>query len=224
MRGDVIDKVLLRDLPSLFGITDMNELYRLFTSLAYNSGNELSLEGLSKNAGLAKNTLKRYLDYLEAAFLIRSVYRVDQDGRRFQRDRTFKVYLTNSSIRSGLFTPLSEEDPSLGDSVETVVLAQNLMQLAFYARWKSGQKDQEVDFIFKSPGYEIEELVEVKYTDRVVKQRDSWQAILSFAQRRGVSEVIITTKTIEKTIMENGITIRFIPTSVYTYARCTLKG
>ncbi len=68
IKSDIIDKVLLRDLPSLYGISDIKELNRLFTTLAYNSGNEVSLDGLSKSSGVAKNTIKRYLEYLEAAF------------------------------------------------------------------------------------------------------------------------------------------------------------
>ena len=38
IRHDIIDKVLLRDLPSLYGITDVQELNSLFTMIAYHSG------------------------------------------------------------------------------------------------------------------------------------------------------------------------------------------
>jgi uncharacterized protein len=95
IKSDIIDKVLLRDLPSLYGISDIQELNRLFTTLAYNTGNEVSFEGLSKSSGVAKNTIKRYLEHLEAAFLIRRVDRVDQNAKRFKRAVNFKVYLTN---------------------------------------------------------------------------------------------------------------------------------
>ncbi len=64
IKSDIIDKVLLRDLPSLYGISDIQELNRLFTTLAYNSGNKVSLEGLSQSSGVAKSTIKRYLEYL----------------------------------------------------------------------------------------------------------------------------------------------------------------
>ena len=59
IKSDIIDKVLLRDLPSLYGINDIQELNRLFTTLAYNTGQEVSLDGLSKDSGVAKNTIKR---------------------------------------------------------------------------------------------------------------------------------------------------------------------
>lgn len=100
---DIVDKVLLRDLPSLYGIQDIQELNRLFASISYNSGQEVSLEALSSNSGVAKATLSRYLEYLEAAFLIVRVMRVDDTGRSFKRVRQFKVYLTNPSMRAALY-------------------------------------------------------------------------------------------------------------------------
>jgi hypothetical protein len=112
IKSDIIDKVLLRDLPSLYGIEDIQELNYLFTTLAYNTANEVSLDELSRNSGAAKNTIKRYLEYLEAAFLIKVVHRIDRSAKRFQRANFFKVYLTNPSIRSALRVTCSS--PSSG--------------------------------------------------------------------------------------------------------------
>jgi uncharacterized protein len=68
VKNDIVDKVLLRDLPSLYGIKDVQELNRFFTYIAYNTGNEFSYETMSKESGIQKDTLKKYLEYLEAAF------------------------------------------------------------------------------------------------------------------------------------------------------------
>jgi uncharacterized protein len=70
IESDIIDKVLLRDLPSLDGIGDIQELNYLFTTLASNSNtaSEISLGELSQNSGVAKNTIKRYIEYLGTAF------------------------------------------------------------------------------------------------------------------------------------------------------------
>ncbi len=74
IKNDIIDKVLLRDLPSLYGIQDIQELNSLFSMLAYNTGGEVSLNELSKNSGVTKNTIKKYIEYLESAFLIKIVH------------------------------------------------------------------------------------------------------------------------------------------------------
>lgn len=65
IRQDIVDKVLLRDLPSLYGISDTRELNSLFTTIAYNTREEFSLETLSRESQVNKNTLKKYIEYLE---------------------------------------------------------------------------------------------------------------------------------------------------------------
>ena len=62
IRHDIIDKVLLRDLPSLYGISDVQELNSLFTMIAYHSGAQFSYEKLSKESGVKKETLKKYIN------------------------------------------------------------------------------------------------------------------------------------------------------------------
>jgi len=102
LRQDIIDKVLLKDLPSLYGISDIQDLNRFFNVLAFNTGDEVGLEALSKHSGIAEQRLGEYLEYLEAAFLIRRVHRIDAGALRMKRARTFKVYLTNPAVRAAL--------------------------------------------------------------------------------------------------------------------------
>ena len=168
--NDIIDKVLLRDLPSLYGISDTQELNRLFTTLAYNTGNEVSLDELSKSSGVAKNTLRKYLEYLESAFLIHRLYRVDQNAKRFRRATRFKVYLTNPSIRAALFGAVGPEDAAMGRMAETSLIGQyvhfDMVKDFHYARWNKG----EVDLIAINPRTQrAEYVVEIKWSDSVVK-------------------------------------------------------
>ena len=145
MRSDIVDKVLLRDLPTLYGIQDIQELNLLFTQLAYNSGEEVSLEALSQRSGVAKQTISRYIQYLEAAFLVRRIFRIDQSARRLLRERSFKVYLTNPSMRTGLFGARTADESDFGHLVETALYAQRFHEhpRLHYARWK----DAEIDMI-----------------------------------------------------------------------------
>ena len=43
IKADIVDKVLLRDLPSLYGSQDIQELNYLFTTLAFNTAGEVDL-------------------------------------------------------------------------------------------------------------------------------------------------------------------------------------
>ena len=185
IKQDILDKVLLRDLPSLYGIGDVQELHRFFALLAYNTGQEVSLEQLAKNANINKATLSKYMEYLEAAFLIHRAYRVDQDGRHFKRVTRFKVYLTNPSLRAALYAPLRDDSRDLGALVETGVALHLRPMTPFanslhYARW---QKAGEVDFVGRALDQpETFYALEVKWSDSALDSRDRLKPLVHFVQ------------------------------------------
>lgn len=215
IKNDIIDKVLLRDLPGLYGVQDIQELNYLFTTLAYNTSNEVSLEELSKGSGVAKNTIKRYIEYLEAAFLVRTVHRVDRTAKRFKRANFFKVYLTNPSIRSALFSPITNEDPAMGDVSETAVYSHwfHSDALLHYGRWKNG----EVDIVNIGKEQKVLWAIEVKWTDRFYRKPGELKSLLKFCHTNNLDRATVTTKTkAGSTVMEN-VHLDFIPTSLYCY-------
>ncbi len=216
MRNDIIDKVLLRDLPSLYGIEDIQELNSLFTTLAYNTAGEVSLENLSQRAGIAKNTIKRYIEYLEAAFLVRRVHRIDRNAKRFQRATHFKVYLTNPSIRAALFAPIPADDPEMGDMVETAVFAQwfhNLSDDLRYARWKDG----EVDLVSLRPDQRPMWALECKWTDHHADRSEEIRELVGFCKTHKLPRAVATTRTVTKELSIDGVDVRFVPASLYCY-------
>lgn len=197
VREDILDKVLLRDLPSLYGIDDIQELNRLFTMLAYQSGKEISLDGLAQQSSVAKNTLRKYLTYLEAAFLIVRLPRIDASGHRFQRANFFKVYLTIPSLRAALFGPVTGEEEHFGELVETAIMAQyvhtNIVSTLCYARWGKG----EVDFVYLNPITDQPNgCVEVKWSDRYYDKPEELIALLEFAHRRRIKYAFVTSKSV----------------------------
>jgi len=221
---DIIDKVLLRDLPSLYGIQDTQELNRLFMTIAYHSGQEINLDNLAKSSGVAKNTISRYLEYLEAAFLIVRVRRVDDNGRTFQRERHFKAYLTNPSMRAALFTPLRDGDEALGNMAETAVFSQyfhtNQMKNIFYARWKSGRQDREVDMVLIDPATRRPLWAyEIKWSDRFADHPEELKGLIEFAKKNEPlhipPEASTKTRTEETTV--DGVVIRHVPCALHCY-------
>ena len=208
LKSDIIDKVLLRDLPSLYGIQDIQELNSLFTTLAFNTANEVSIDQLAQKSGVAKNTIRRYLEYLEAAFLIRVVHRVDKDARHFKRALAFKVYLTNPSIRTALFGPLGPDDEAAGALVETAVFAQfPWPSLLHYARWNKG----EVDLVRLSPDQSIEQAIEVKWSDRLLARPEELGEALDFCRKNDLADLTVTTRTGTAEKELNGVKVRFVP-------------
>ncbi len=221
IKSDIIDKVLLRDLPSLYGISDIQELNRLFTTLAYNSGNEVSLDGLSQSSGVAKNTIKRYLEYLEAAFLIRRVERIDQNAKRFKRAMCFKVYLTNPSMRAALFGQLDPEAKAMGALTETAIFSQwqhNRVVELYYARWNSGEVDiVNLNPVNQSPAW----IVEVKWSDRPLSSPSELDNCLEFIKKNPTisQPIMVTSRSISnEEFIYQGVHFNFVPASLYAYS------
>ncbi len=221
IKSDIVDKVLLRDLPSLYGIGDIQELNYLFTTLAFNTANEISLQGLAQNSGVAKNTIKRYIEYLEAAFLIKIVHRVDHNAKRFDRANFFKVYLTNPTMRAALFSPMSADDNGIGSLAETAIFSQWFHSDAtlHYARWDKGSDKGEVDLIKLAP--ETQKLawaVEVKWSDRYCEKLNELGGLISFCHKNHLKSVLVTSRTKTLICQEQDIRIEFLPASVYCYS------
>ncbi len=219
IRQDILDKVLLRDLPGLYGIEDIQELYRLFSMLAYNTGQELNIEALSQKSGVSKVTLRRYLEYLEAAFLVRVLKRVDDRGQRFKRQTAFKVYLTNPAMRAALFGPVGPEDEAMGAMVETAIVSQlahamSAFESFSYARWKEGGLDLEVDLVSNDVWGALAWLIEVKWSDRPWTRPEELRALERLLVRHpSVSKAMVTTRTVAGSQVIGGRAVEFLPSA-----------
>ena len=233
LRQNVVDKVLLKDRPSLYGIGDTQELNRFFNVLAFNTGNEIGLEDLSKHSGITKAKLGDYLEYLEAAFLIRRVHRIDDNAVRMQRARTFKVYLTNPSIRAALFGMVQADDDAMGNLAETAVWSQwlhsaEISRSLHYARWKVGRQDLEVDIV----SLDLRTLkprfaVEIKWSDRIPGALSELRGISELAAKNPLARTpLVTTRTYTGKATVGGIEIEFMPVALhcYTVASNLLRG
>lgn len=217
IRSDIVDKVLLRDLPSLYGIQDVQELNSLFTTLAYHSGNEVSLETLSKASGVDKYLLKKYLEYLEAAFLIRIVHRIDDNAKKFKRRNFYKIYLTNPSLRSALFSPIQVTDEAMGNMVETAIFAQWMHRewfTPYYARWNNGEVDMVgLDDKKLKPQWALE----IKWSNRFYNEPGELKSLLQFCENNKLNSAIVTTIDQEGIREQKEIELNFIPASIYAY-------
>jgi len=221
IRKDIIEKVLLKDLPSLYGIDDIQELNRLFMYLAYNSGNEASYENVSQQSGLTKATIKKYIEYLESAFLIIKVATTNETCRSLQRERNFKVYLNNPSMRAALFSPVKpDQTDRIGHLAESAVFSQwqhsqGASRLR-YARWRTG----EVDIVYLDNALEKPLWIgEIKWSDAYGTRPDKHLKNIRhlIEKHETIEAAFFTTKTIgdSREILEKPVNVW--PTALYCY-------
>lgn len=221
VKNDIVDKVLLRDLPSLYGIKDVQELNRFFTYIAYNTGNEFSYETMSKESGIQKDILKKYLEYLEAAFLIKVLNKIDLNAKRLKRVTSFKVYLTNPSLRTALFSPITETDTEMGNMVETAVLSQWMHREKLdltYARWKDGRNEGEVDLVLvDDKKFKPIWGVEIKWSNRYFEKPQELKSLVQFCKTNNLKKALVTSLDQMGTQEVDTLFFTFLPAAIYTY-------
>lgn len=183
LREDVVDKVLKRDMPSLFNIRNIETLEKLFLYLCFHSSNIINIATISKELdGTSALTISNYIQYLEQSNLIYISMPVSLDGKKILKAKP-KIYIADAAIRNAvlMLEPSQFSAEEMGVMVETAVYKH---LASFYYRTntavgyyrKTGGKEKEIDVVVEFPAGRI--LTEVKYrenstipeTDAIVEQ------------------------------------------------------
>ena len=211
-----IEHSLHSDLPGLHGIASVSDLHRLFLILAYNTGSEFSIETLATELGLAKNTLRRYLEYLESTWLVRRLHRVDQDAKPFQRAVAFKVHLTHPALRAGLIGRSNPGEAVMTRLAETALHTQFLASAGidnlYYARWNS----REVPFVYldRKTGFPLFAYY-CAWSDAPIRKPKAAKALINFKSSHMLPlGAWVITQSQWHSAKLNGESIRFEPASV----------
>lgn len=227
VRDGLIERLLHKDTASFYGINDLQGLANLFTLLAYNTGLEVSIEELARETKIAKNTLRKYLDFLESAWLIKRLHRVDKNAKRFQRAVAFKVYLTSTSWYSALFGPVYPGDPVYKRLVETAVFTQWLgaperISAMTYASWRGGKVDL-VGFTSlaaqKERSPEPNLLIEMDWDQKLSGFGNGPQTLTDFVRLNcnGEEDTLLLTHNLVRTGYHRHVRIQSVPACLYAY-------
>lgn len=217
IKNDIIDKVLLKDLPGLYNISDVQELNRFFAYIAYGTGQEMSYQKMAKDSGINKITIKKYLEYLEDAFLIKVLYKIDNHAKKLKRITSFKVYLVSPSLRAALFSPISETDEIMGNMVETAVLSQWMHRENLdltYARWQNGEVDL---VLLDNKAFKPAWAVEIKWSNRYYESPKKLKSLIRFCQTNDLKSAVITSIDKSGNQEVDGLDFTFVPASLYAY-------
>ena len=171
MREDVVDKVLKRDLPSLYNIRSATELERIFLYLCNVSSDIVSFAAIAKELdGVSRPTVENYIKYLESANLIYMSYPVEMGGRKVLKAQP-KIYIADAAIRNAVLMDeeLLVNPEELGKMVETTVYkhvaAFYYQQATRVGYYRGGKKDNEIDIVVDYPNIK-NILIEVKYREQ----------------------------------------------------------
>lgn len=175
-----ISTYLNRDLLQL-GLNASPKIIRnLWTMLAHLNGQLFNATTLGNSLGVTTPTIKRYVDFLEEAFLLKSLHPFSWNISK-RLVKTPKVYLTDTGILHHLvgvtdFNSLSG-NPIVGSSWESFVLNQLFAlkkdQIDFY--FYRTHHGAEVDLVF-ARGLTVVATAEIKYSNSPQLTKGNFQA------------------------------------------------
>ncbi len=155
---DLVNSYLTKDILALEGVQHSEKLMRLLQLLVFQIGKELSFTELGAQLGMSKNTVERYLDLLEKAFVI---YRRRGFNRNLRKEisKNPRYYFFDNGIRNGLiqnFGPLSLRNDT-GELWENYILGERLKKLEYAQQWTSSYfwrtySRQEIDLVEECDG------------------------------------------------------------------------
>ncbi len=92
---------LFKDILELENVRNSDKIYDLLQLIAYQIGDEVSLNELANNLGLAKQTVERYLDLLEKSFIIKKMGGFSKNLRK-EVTKTKRYYFYDNGIRNAI--------------------------------------------------------------------------------------------------------------------------
>lgn len=168
LREDVVDKVIKRDVLSLFNIRSPLLMEKLFLYLCLNSTQIFSVTTAAKELeNTSVGTLESYMEALAMSNLIYLAKPMDV-GRKGALKGRPKVFIADAAIRNAvlMIDDVLSDERELGIMVETAVYKHmvsfyqsSMAQLGYFRKAKDNQK--EVDVVIELPQGKI--LCEVKY-------------------------------------------------------------
>ncbi|GAB6277573.1 conserved hypothetical protein [uncultured spirochete] len=156
---------LFKDILALEHIRNSQKLQDIVRLLAFQIGNEVSLNEIAVKTGLSKNTVERYLDLLEKAFVIKKIGAFSRNLRN-EISKSAKYYFWDTGIRNAVindFRPIELRN-DLGALWENFVVMELMKKYEYQRRYASfyfwrtyDQKELDlvVDENGRLSGYEI---------------------------------------------------------------------
>jgi uncharacterized protein len=192
IRSLVVDKIVYKDIPTMFGIEDPGFLTTLLELISRNPGMYIDYQSLAKQYDKDRRVVKSYLDYLRESFLIRILGNYRKGSTTLRKMK--RAYPADNALIQ-LYVP-GIDDSFYGKLAETLAVNRSGAEQF----WKNGR---EVDLVLDGMP------VEVKYRDKIASS--DLDGIRSFMRKFNVREAIMLTKKDDKFVEVAEGRIRLIP-------------
>lgn len=175
---DLTGSYLLKDILELESVKSSKILLDLLRLLAFQVGNEVSLNELAVQLSIDSKTVGRYIDLFEKSFVVYSLRGYSRNLRKEIRKKQ-KYYFYDNGIRNAVisnFNPVSARD-DIGALWENFIIMERLKKQRYQPLWANNYfwrtwERQEVDFVEERDGMIYG--FEMKYKERHLNPPSSW--------------------------------------------------
>ena len=156
--NELRNSYLLKDILELENIRNSDKIFDLLRMLAYQIGDEVSLNELGNALQLSKNTIARYIDLLEKSFIIKKIGGFSRNLRK-EITKTSRYYFYDNGIRNSIinnFNPIEHRN-DIGMLWENFMVMERLKKQEYEKMasnnyfWRTYDK-KEVDFVEEREG------------------------------------------------------------------------
>ena len=172
------DAYLYKDLLELGGLRNTAKIRDLLKLLAFQIGSEVSLSELASTLEMSKETVDRYIDFLEKSYI---VFRLSGLNRNLRKEvgKMDKIFFYDLGVRNILIDnlkPLKDRN-DVGQLWENFLIVERMKKLAYGGEfpaiyfWRT-YTGAELDYIEESGGKMSG--FEFKYSKKIVRAPKSW--------------------------------------------------
>lgn len=183
---ELVSSYLYRDILELDGVRHSDKLVRLLQLLAFQIGKEVSYNEIGTQLGMSKNTVERYLDLLEKAFV---VFKLSGFSRNLRKEisKSSRYYFYDIGVRNALinnFNPLSIRN-DVGMLWENYVIVEMIKKQEYHLIasnnyfWRTYDK-KEIDFVEEKEGKLFG--YEMKFSAKTAKVPKEWYQVYKGAE------------------------------------------
>ena len=191
---NLTEDYLFKDILNYDKVKNTNVIKKLTLLIALRVGSEISYPDLAVNLGVSRDTVAKYVDILEQAFII---FRLKPfyTNKEKEINKTHKIYFYDTGIRNALLGNFDDLNlrSDTGAIFENFLIAEyykkhnysnNLSELNFWKSYGGGEIDLVESF---KQGQQIKAF-ECKYTDRRIKVSKAWQDKYPHAEVKVISK------------------------------------
>jgi len=218
--NEIFSSYLEKDIAGFLKVDNLNAFKKLVTFLAVQQGGLVNIQELATTLGLHRDTVSRYIYYLEETYVIKRLTPFFSNPRT-ELSKMPKLYFADAGLRNLAIGAMPDNltmRADIGQILEGVVASyvlnnRTLSQKVNYWRTKSGA---EVDFVIS----EVNPLQSIEVKSGNLKQIKISRGYRSFLNKYSPKKAILLNSTLWSETEIAGCTVEAIPVSIFLLNSC----